>query len=339
VSGADRAQLRQTLERLWRELENQTQLSATDALVSAEVALGTVHGPLRLGWDSNGERHLLVPMRPGDSPIEDRKSSGVHVDTKNLLVGEALVTFADLHCRRPDLTAVFTGLVADVCERIAVDPTTAPSLLLQALESWRELLAGSEVPWSVTRLAGLYGELSVLERLLHLDRNAGNAWSGPFGAAQDFRSIRHALEVKTTTSREGRTVRVHGSDQLERPAMGKLDLVWMRLATPSQPDGETVNDLIQRCLALSHSPATILAALDASGFPAEASIITETRFELLEERWLPVEEGFPRITPDCFASGAIPAGVSQVEYLVDLDTVKCPNADAQHVLEQFVGDL
>jgi hypothetical protein len=234
---------------------------------------------------------------------------------------------------------VFTGLAADVCERIAAEPELSATGLGRVLDSWRTLFAGGDA-WTTSRLAGLLGELLVLERLLTLDRGAVGTWRGPHGAAHDFRAVRHAIEVKTTAASEGRIVRIHGTDQLETPVGGSLTLVWLRLAARSAPAGRSVADVLDSCLELADDPASVMAGLDVLRFPAlSAPVVQATRFEVLEERWYPVEGHFPRVTPDAFATGAVPAGVGGVEYLVDLDTV--PNAliDGAAAAKRLVGDL
>jgi hypothetical protein len=335
-----RVALRRTLDRLWGELEARTAMQEGGSLLSAELALVGAHGPLRVGLDEAGYRHLLVPLAAGDGrPVDDRRSGGVHLGARTLIAGEEPVRFADLVCLRRDLHGVFTGLAADVCERVAMDSALSASGLGRVLDSWRNLFAGGEA-WTASRLAGLFGELLVLERLLGVDSDAVIAWRGPYGAAQDFRSARHAIEAKTTTSGEGRTVRIHGTDQLETPAGGSLTLVWFRLAARSAPAGRSVADVQDHCLELADDPASVMAALDVLRFPALSTpVVRNTRFEVLEERWYPVEGQFPRVTPEVFATGAVPGGVGGVEYLIDLDTVPNALVDGAAVVKCLVEDL
>jgi hypothetical protein len=335
-----RVALRRTLDRLWDELQARAATHQGSSLLTAELALPAAHGSLRVGLDETGYRHLLVPMGGADGrTIDDRRSAGVHLGTRTLIAGEQPVRFADLVCLRRDLHGVFTGLAADVCERIAAAPELSAAGLGRVLDSWRTLFAGGD-GWTASRLAGLYGELVVFEKLLSLDGGATGAWRGPHGAAQDFRAVRHAIEVKTTAVSEGRFVRIHGTDQLETPTGGSLTLVWLRLAARPAPAGRSIAGLLDHCLELADDPASIMAGLDALRFPELSSpLVQNTRFEVLEERWYPVEGQFPRVTPDAFSAGAVPAGVGAVEYLIDLDTVPSALVDGSVVAKRLVADL
>jgi hypothetical protein len=236
------------------------------------------------------------------------------------------------------LDGVFTGLCADICERVVEDPEGAGARWGATLAGWRDLLAGRSEPWNRSRLAGLFGELLVLRRGLDLRTTAAEAWEGPLGAPQDFRSPRHAIEVKATSALTGRAVRVHGSDQLEAHGEGTLTLAWFRLVPDDK--GESVHDLVVSCLTAAEAPAAILTRLDALALPALSDpLLKETAFSLTEERWLEVDDTFPRITPDRFPNGALPNGIGNVEYTLDLDYVAGPVTDSESAVSRLVTDL
>ncbi|WP_346536254.1 PD-(D/E)XK motif protein [Micromonospora sp. DPT] len=330
------AALRRTLERLWGELAEKHYASDGRTLQSAELALPTPDGPLRLASDSYGLPHLLVPLAKGSKDVEDRRSSGVHLTTRTLLVDDEVVRFLDLECRRAALTGVFTGLVADICMVLAKVESVPEQAVPEALEAWRELLGGRP-QWTSQRLAGLYGELLVLEHLLAVDPGAADTWTGPTGAAQDFRSHPNAIEVKTTTSTQGRLIHVHGVEQLLRPPAGSLRIVWLRLAVSAPGVADDVPSIVERCLAAGE-PHTILSHLDRLGFPAlSSSEIRAASFSLIDQRLFEVDDGFPSITPARFSSGVVPAGVSGIEYYVDLDTVPSSDGDLCQAVRHFLG--
>lgn len=162
------AQMRETLELLWVRLDKESQSEPATHMLSAELKITTPHGRIRLGRDSDGMRHLLVPIASTQRLDDDLRSAGVHLTSRVLLVDDMPVRFADLLCRRRDLSGVFTGLVADVCARVASEPEASPFRIAQTLNSWRLLLGGQAGRWTVPRLAGLFAELTVLERLLEI---------------------------------------------------------------------------------------------------------------------------------------------------------------------------
>jgi hypothetical protein len=66
------------------------------------------------------------------------------------------------------------------------------------------------------------------------------------------------------------------------------------------------------------------------------SEVVDRKFVILEEQWLRVDSGFPRIIPATFTGRAVPAGVTGLEYLVNLDVVPESSAvDPPSVLGQL----
>lgn len=334
------AGLRRTLERLWAEVAMELPGGQVAGVRTAELSLSTATGPVRLGLDLAGDRHLLVPLPVGSTPRDDRRSAGVHLTSRMLLLDDTPALFADLHCRRRDLYGVFTGLTADICERLAAQEAEAFVGISGVLNSWRSLFDRTNASWTESRLAGLYAELTVLERLLAAEPSAAAAWKGPFEAAQDFCSAHHAVEVKATTLPNGRMVTIHGSDQLERPPAGLLALVWFRLAVTRHDRRDSVPAIIARCLDLCNDPAVMTAALDRLQLPDPSEDATpQVGFEVLEERWYEVDGAFPRITPERFINHVLPAGVGRVEYTVDLDTAVPSASSGESYLRRLQGDL
>jgi hypothetical protein len=334
---AANSRLRETLTRLWNELEAQAAESGTYALLTAEVFLELENGPLRVGLEGSGERHILVPVRAETPTTVDRSSAGVHLDVRDLVLEDVPVRFADLTCRRTDLSAAFAGLAADICERLARSPREPLATVTRALGEWRALLGAARHTWTVETVIGLFGELLVLRDVLDIAADAASLWTGPHRAPHDFHSVHHAIEVKTTARATGRLIRVHGSDQLERPVKGRLDLCWYRIT--ESPNGVTPAALLEQCLALSADPAVILSALDAlHAPPPEHRLMSELRLEPIETRCYGVGDAFPRITPEVFAVGAVPAGVSAIEYTLDLDTIAEWNNTGTEALQRLVAD-
>lgn len=335
-AGGQESRLRSTLESLWRNISVESPITDAGSLSSAELKFPSSEGPLRLALDTHGMRHLLVPLAATTAAIEDRHSAGVHLITRDLVIDDAPVRYLDLACRRTDLAGVFTGLVADVCLALARDPHEPGKTLTRNLAAWRELFGGDRPAWTVPRLAGLFGELVLLEEMLRRRPSASRYWVGPTGVGQDFRSDRNAIEVKTTTAMQGRVVRIHGTDQLDPPAAGFLSVVWCRVIAGEPGGGESVPKLIERCLALG-GDQPLLSLVDRLKLPALTSTeLTAVTFELVERRLFDVDASFPRITPDRFAAGTMPAGVGGVEYLLDLDVVTPSDDDLGSLVDRFL---
>ncbi|WP_432487033.1 PD-(D/E)XK motif protein [Kineococcus sp. SYSU DK018] len=320
------ARMRRILDEEWRRLGES--VPSGTGLVSVDLAFAsTAGGAVRVGVDGDRFRHVLVPLPEGEAEVSDHRSAGVRLSTRTLVVDDVSVRYADLHCLRRDLAGVFTGLAADLCLGLNQESSRPGDAVVAKLRSWRELLAGQREAWTPQRLAGLYAELLVLERLLASRSDAVDLWTGPAGEAQDFRSTHHALEVKATLSKEGRLVRIHGLDQLESPAGGLLALAWFRLTRVPTAAGDTLPALIERCEHIGDA-GQLRRRLDFLGLPAlDDPLLAEHGFEVLEERWYEVGDDFPCLTPQRLIGAVVPPGVGSVEYVVDLDTVAPASAD------------
>lgn len=325
---------RSTLERLWAELPVPKTTDGVGQLASADLLMPTAAGTLRLAVDGQGRRHLLVAY-PNDQVIpRDLRSGGIALEGRTLLLDGRPVQFADLKCVDADLNSVFSTFIVVVLELFSTGIEISPQRLQDLLASWRKLLAGRTAGWTPSRAGGLFSELVVLERLLLLDPSAAAAWRGPFGEAQDFRRRNEALEVKSTLSQEGRVVSIHGLDQLAAPVAGTLGFGWMRLVVGDP--GRTVDELASSCRSKAADPMAVDDAFGVLGWSLAPEDVHELRFAPVEERWYQVAETFPKITNATLAAGGPPAGVSAVEYRVDLDYVLEDPAGLEAVLANFL---
>jgi hypothetical protein len=278
-------------------------------------------GDRRIGVavDRFGAQHILIPHpRAGDQRGLWRSNS-ITLSRVNLREGkENPETWLDLHCRRPELEAVFLRLATSVIARIDPSASDVQAACIAALNEWRDLVGQGRGMSPEERVVGLMGEMLLLERLAAADpASAWEAWEGPHGGRHDFRRGSHAVEVKTTLRRNGRFVQIHGAGQLEEPPGGNLHLVFVRL---------------ERVAAGNHSVAGVAERLTGFGIPRDElhDIIRDhgieamdtdaarAGFEILE--WLVYRVGsdFPRIVPASFAGGRIPDGVMTMSYTIDL---------------------
>lgn len=277
--------------------------------------------PMLCAIGPDGNRHLLVPLPPGDRPRPDIRSAAVHLLPLTLESNSRPVHYTDLVLLRTDLAEIFTGLCADVLAALATGPTDVLLVITQVLNGWRELLrSGSQL--GIEQLAGIFGELTVLNSLLDLRADLLASWKGPLHAPQDFIVGSHAIEVKATVSSEGRTVRIHGIDQLAAPS-GGLMLWWLRLSTAGV-DGIALPELIESTAARVGRPQDLWQLLARSGyFMADADRYGGIRFTVLDEAHYLVGEDFPRIVSTSLTAD-LPAGVSDVRYAIDLNLAPAP---------------
>lgn len=318
------------IERRWAELGP----APASGLKVVDLPTETPAGVVLLGIGTSGPR-LLLPLAPDTHRHfrEDRRSKGVQIRLTTVEEGGIRRHYADVVCLRADLRWIFSTFVADVLLRIESCPGADPVGTARAcLNAWRSLLAGAGRKLTPKQLAGLFGELSVLERLMERSGDAPALWKGPLRHHHDFAADDDAIEVKTTLSGEDLVVHVHGLDQLEPPTGGTLALAHLRV-DPLADSGRSVPDLADQ-LSARDPGGRIRSLLAACGFSDEHRESYEAmRFEIVEERWYLVDENFPRLTASSFPGGQVPVGLDDFQYTLDLGVVGAPTLDEAAVDE------
>jgi hypothetical protein len=297
---------------------------AASAFRTVRVGVQCAHGPVLVGVDRADRHALLVPVGSKQTLTEQVDGRAVVLRRRTLEDEEHYRTYACLELADGELEEVFTALCVEVIERIASRPDKAVRALTQVLSDWRNLLANARETLSSAALAGLFGELTVLRELLRADSGAVAFWTGPTGAAQDFHRGADAVEVKTTVSPEGRSVRISGIDQLEVPGAGRLVLRFFRLRTDR---GMSLPALVDEVLELVDDVPGFHKLLLEYGYrESERELYGRRAFEIVEDRGYEVTPGFPRIISSGLRGDAAVAGVGEIEYTVDLDS--SPAAEA-----------
>lgn len=292
---------------------------ASDQIRVEHTGTQVSEGAVMAGLDAQGRRYLLVPLSDRADAREDRRSAGVQIEIRELTDAGRQRVYAAAVCLVPVLNDIFASLAADMLAALDVAPDRPGTALLETLDRWRSLL---ERPDSrllgPQQLAGLFGELMVLKDICIRNPLRGlDAWTGPGHDAHDFTAGDLRLEVKATTVREGRMVEVHGVGQLAVPHGSRLWLTYFKLAVSEA--GISVPDTVEAIAALGVRRRSLLERLAQAGYDArEAAAYMRPRFEIVERRTYLVDDAFPKIVPESFPSGALPAGVLRLRYEVDL---------------------
>lgn len=311
--------LRTLVEERWSALEAEQTTGERRLRVSHLPIVVEHDNPLAVAVDHDGHRHVLVPIpahrrvRPGlDGPV-------LQLRKRPLEDEESYQTYADLACLRSDLNDLFTELCVDVLGTAEGHPKNPLKALHHVLDRWKELFRTQGSPLTGEQLAGLFGELTVLCRLLEEDPSAHRLWLGPQGHRHDFSSGTTAIEVKAGTG-TGRRPRIHGLDQLDGPDGGSLTLVWLRLqSVPGGSLGTSLVELVDRARRLCDDEGSLLELLASCGYrSADSDRYRGVRYLLEEERWHEVGPGFPRLTTGCLVRAGLSVSVQNVEYTIDL---------------------
>jgi hypothetical protein len=307
------------LEDAWCRLEAAGPPSAQNGVQTAGVGVTAAGAEVVVAIDVSGFRHVLVPLR-GDQRVRrsDGDGSALCIRERPLDDGVVRRRYLDLGCLKTDLNGAFTSVCADVVDAVRNTPDTQIKASLAVVERWRELFKVSRPRLDAAQLAGLFGEVWLLIKLLGADPSATAHWSGPTGHRHDFTAQGRAIEVKVSTTGDANTVRIHGLDQLDPPPGGALDLMWLHVDR-SDNAGDCLPEVVARAMHLADDEALLTAKLETAGYhSAESDSYAGTRFTVLDERWYEVTRCFPRLTVSMLEQAGLDVLVSEVQYDVDL---------------------
>ncbi|WP_417285891.1 PD-(D/E)XK motif protein [Cobetia marina] len=306
---------------------------------SRPTDVSTGFGMVRIATGPVGEPRLLIPIgRPGKETIS--------ADNCNLKVGRAFyrsggkgIHFLDLILKEPHLANVFAELAEEILKRI--ETGDAPETAVQGtIEDFRKLLAitpRTEV--SPGELAGLIGELVILERLSADNPEAVSAWMGPLGQRHDFRHGPLALEVKTSTRADASRVQIHGSEQLLEPEGAELFLAHLRIERTDRGN-LSIASLRKRIIELGADEPTLDKRLSAMGCrEPQGDDWNAMTFSFEGMDFYAVTGGFPRIVSSSFPDDELPGGIVSLEYGIDLSHAReyrLNDVTSREMLRRFV---
>lgn len=302
------------LDLIWKVLRAEhEQTHQQIAVVPSGVSVRAGH--VLAGVDGDGNYHLLVPLRPGEAFAEDRSGGAVNL----MRLEHEGLHYLSAVCLSRDLDDVFTQFAKELLHSLEGAETGARSVV-ESLARWRALFStGQSARMSDSQVVGLLGELLTLERIVELDpARRISSWTGPFGSEHDFVAGGSAIEVKSTTAREGRLLSISSVDQLDPPSGGGLYLAWYRFEP--HPDGEAVPDVVRRVSNLAVEASAFNTHLAAAGYSVdEAETLEARRFKVVEHHLYDTNATeFPRLTRGSFVEGDVPPGVLRVSYQIDL---------------------
>ncbi len=285
---------------------------------SLSTQVETGYGPALYAVGPAGEPRLLVPFGSGSAPKDLGSGPNLFAGVSMFKIDGRSVSFLDVVVSDRKLDNVFAELVGEILIRLREGqaPVRAVS---GTISDFRTLLLGQgrKNP-SMGELMGLVGELGILKRLVDLKPSAIAAWTGPFGQRHDFRSGDDALEVKTSGRSDSGRLAINGFHQLHAPEGGTLLLAHIRLERADE-GSLSVSGLCTDILEAGAQRENLIAALSEIGCDepfGEKWNATRFSFEGLDI--YRVNKGFPRLTPDEFIEGALPAGVATLSYEIDL---------------------
>lgn len=294
--------------------------ASADDLSMPAVRLGidAGFGPVRLARPAGGHIAVLVPTALGRRLDEGLSGEGLHVRLAQYTLSSGQVRpFVEVSCSDPGLESVFLSLTSAVLSKLTAG-RPPESAVAETIGDFRDLMRRSRV-FPVERLIGLAGELHVLGRLAKLRSDAANSWTGPLKQRHDF-SLPGACVESKATLHDGAKIHIHGLDQLEPPDDGRPLLIAHLRYEHGGAGGLSLYEVIQevrgRCGDTDVFDARMVAM--ELGHWQLIECFKRERFLLKDERYYRVDAGFPRLSKNSFLPGHPAAGVSAIEYRLDL---------------------
>lgn len=312
---------------IWTRLE--AGRPAGEAL-TARMATPEITQRLQAALDAEGTRHFLIKLEPNEADLRDADSRGLTVRTRDLIVvGQSPARFLDVTCEDAAGHAGFDLIGGEIAEALNNGTQSPAVIIARVLAKWRRFWG--QLPRQVlSREAqlGLFAELWFLAVWLIPRCGAAAAvrrWRGPYGARHDFEWLGRSVEVKATTSTQGRIHRINSLDQLASPENGSLSLFSMRLREEAGASN-TLPAIVELCRTLLEADADAHnhweAALTAAGYSAvHKEEYARLKLRIVTESLYAVCDDFPRLTVESLAGG-LPGGVTGVEYEIRLDGFK-----------------
>ena len=307
---------------VWKKLESK---SPKGEKINARLAVPEASRNLYAGFDSNKQRHLLIPLGDDEEEYTDSQSRGLSIVTRDLVVqGFEAKRYIDITCQDNSGHIIFDVIATEIAERLGKGKSR--EIVANVIAKWRRFWGHSPKEiLSYEKIIGLFAELWFLYNWLFQKTdvtNAVNGWRGPFSSRHDFEMKGKSIEAKATTNVQSRIHRIHGIDQLSPPKEGVLLLFSLRLREEQSSDNNLPNliALLQDKLknnveALSKFENTLAVA----GYsPIHNEEYSKFKFRIVDEKLYEVKEGFPCITTHLFKEG-LPNGVCQIRYSINLD--------------------
>lgn len=183
---------------------------------------------------------------------------------------------------------------------------------------------------------GLFAELEWMRAMLEGGVNAQDAvrsWKGCERAYHDFDLGGYVVEVKSTMTKEPRSVRISNERQLDDRGLVSLHLFAVTLHA-SEGGGVTLLDLVSALRGILGSSPSSLSEfghrLVSAGYSESHAPRYVTSYSIKHAELFRVTQGFPRIVE-------VPAGTGELTYSVTLAACHPYLVDAERYLKELTG--
>ncbi|MFG1379435.1 PD-(D/E)XK motif protein [Xanthobacter sp. V2C-8] len=287
-----------------------------------------------------GEEAILVGFA-ATSPVADSdlpRGGGFLVERVRKLEGARTAAAIALTREPAASLELFTAMVENVSDLLQRHGSSTPTRLLQLfisrIRAWQSFMSRPKsARMSDESELGLFGELVLLEELLNAgvtEAEAVACWQGPFDGLHDFSFEGGAIEVKTTPSSSGFSVRISSLEQLDEAIIPLLFLAGVRAVI--RTGGETLPERATRLR--ERLPQWVQSGFDMrllhAGYDPALANEHVRRLGCAELRLLEIGGDVPRLS-----RSALSPAIRAAEYVLDLDLIDVARPDLASALSQL----
>jgi hypothetical protein len=202
------------------------------------------------------------------------------------------------------------------------------------IKSWANFLKASRTGLSNSEYVGFWGELYFVSQILMKIQSPSDAvrfWIGPEGKKQDITLNSIAIEIKTSSSGDARTIKISSIDQLEKITES---LFLMHIITsPSNNDkGASLKELYENCLQLidhdlNAETLFLLKISDLYGKANEEQL--NDKLSTLAESMYEVRDDFP-----CLTRNVVLPSIASIQYEIFISSLK--NFEITNTIQEVI---
>jgi len=312
---------------------------------STAIRLITYSNKLQVAFAINkgsGLRSIYLSVGNTASKVSFPKWKGVSIELVKIPeygIDELFVAMKEL----PNSASYIFEIVAEDLRKTleaVKDSSQALDAVNEILAKWKKFFQyDGAVLLSDIRQQGLMGELCFLkEAIQEIGTYSVAKWAGSNDETHDFYFNDHAVEVKTTSTKEPYRAHISSEYQLDvTDVPGKLYLIFYALRK-SQSTGVTLSEMVQTIRELlEHFPAMQLQFTDKLhkyGFFEEVSDLYTTGYYIRDEYQFELRDGFP-----CIVSKMLNKGISNVEYSLGMDVCQNYRVEKKDMFKELRGGV
>lgn len=320
------------LTRIWSELKDQAESDSSLVIRSTGIpGVSIAYDP------SSASNKILIRVEEAWGEQMFPKWSGLTFSSQDFEVPISRPHLV-LDLVDEELRDIFALFCKDLMDNLGdVTGEERDGRIQETVNSWDQFFrAMRDKKLSREKQQGLFAELKFLLNLISSDKisnhNAVESWKGGERAHHDFQFKNRVVEVKSTTSKEPKKVKISNEKQLNDTDLDCLMLSAYSLLNVS--GGETLGDLVSEIQDKLSSEQIVrdrfVIKLLKYGLHLDDIPKYPAGYSVEKEQFYTVVDGFPRIIN-------FDDGVGDVKYSVTINSCSSFEIDAESALEVYTN--